>query len=232
MALWRFGRGWSEAVMQRYLADLEGRTANFGTPYEEMIPENGWTIDGSDDSIGEEPAGPPVTDGVFERAKQGLINYDFSDPRIVMGHYDPRTPFVGRDMLLEIKVFGFRFLNGVRVHSLREEVLEGRTIFGFRYDTLEGHIERGAEWFLLAKDHRTGEVTFKIEAHWRLGEFPNWWMKLGFRIVGNPMRILWRHLAPRRLRKLAHQHVEKPVAAPGELAHRGDINPQRTDPSV
>ena len=28
----------------------------------------------------------------------------------------------------------------------------------FRYDTLEGHIERGYEWFLLTKDHATGGI--------------------------------------------------------------------------
>ncbi|MBW3623912.1 MAG: DUF1990 domain-containing protein [Armatimonadetes bacterium] len=231
MALWRFLRGWPEEAMKAHLADLERRKVNFDAPFEEMIPENGWTVDGSEAPIGIEMTGPPVADGVFERAKQGLMNYDFSDPRIVVGHYDPAEPFVGRDMLLEIKVLGFRFLNGVRVHSVREETLEDRTFFGFRYDTLEGHIERGAEWFLLAKEHRTGEVTFKIEAHWQLGDFPTWWMKLGFMIIGDPMRILWRHLAPKRLRRLAHQPVRKPVAAPGELAHRGDITPQRTEPT-
>lgn len=230
MALWRFLRSWPESTMKAYLADLERRKVNFDVPFERMTPENGWIVDGSEDQIGVETSGPPMPDGVFERARQGLINYDFSDPRIVVGHYDPAAPFVGRNMLLEIKVLGLRFLSGVRVHSVREENLEDRTIFGFRYDTLEGHIERGCEWFLLVKEHRTGEIVFKIEAHWRHGEFPNWWSKLGFLILGDRMRRLWRHRAPCRLRRLAHQPVEKPVAAPGGLAHRGDLTPQRTNP--
>jgi len=232
MSLWRFGSGWSEAAMKAYLAELARRGVGFKTPIEEMTAENGWTTDGAETKLGTEPPGPPVSDGLYERAKQGLMNYDFSDPAIVEGHFDPKVPFIGRDMLLEIKVWGLRFLNGVRVHSVREETDEKRTLFGFRYDTLEGHIECGYEWFLLWKNHATGDVYFKIEAHWQLGQFPNWWSRLGFQLIGERCRERWRHNAPLRLAALAHKPVEKPVAEPGEeLAHRGDPHPQRTEPT-
>jgi uncharacterized protein (UPF0548 family) len=228
VSLWRIGRGWSEETMKKYLADLTNRRVNFDLPPEEMTPENGWTVDGNDTCLGYERPGPPEPDGLFARAKQGLQNYDFSDPRIVEGHFDPKDPFVGRNMILEMKTLGLRFLGGVRVHSVRDEVGEEGTLFGFRYDTLEGHIERGYEWFLLTKDHRTGEVRFKIEAHWRLGDFPNWWSRLGFFMVGQNCRKLWRDNAPRRLRELAKKPVGKPTAEPGELAHRGDVKPKPT----
>lgn len=216
--------------MRRYLAVLEQRPVNFATPPEEMIPANGWTVDGSEDEIGTEPEGPPILDGPFARAKQAIINYDFSDPSIVTGHFDPATPVVGRNMLLELKVLGFRFLCGVRVHSVRDDLEQGTSYFGFRYDTLEGHVERGYEWFLLTKDHATGGIHFKIEAHWRLGEFPSLWSKVGFKLIGEHYRVLWRHRAPARLRKIAHQTVAAPIAAPGHLAHRGNESPRRTLP--
>ena len=232
MALWRFGGGWSERAMRQYLDALESRTVNFDVPLEQMTVANGWTIDGSHDEIGTEPEGPPVPDGIFARAKQAIINYDFSDPSIVTGHFDPATPVVGRNMLLEIKVLGFRFLNGVRVHSVRDEYEHDTTYFGFRYDTLEGHIEQGFEWFLLTKDHATGGIHFKIEAHWRLGDFPNLWSKVGFKLIGEHYRTLWRHRAPERLRRIAHQPVAAPVAPPGQLAHRGNESPERTQPGT
>ncbi len=232
MALWRFGGGWSEAEMKRYLAELPARSVNFTVPLEEMEPEHGWTVDGDEQPLGHEPPGHPVPDGLFERARQGLMNYDFSDPRIVEGHFDPKEPFIGREMLLEMKVLGFRYLCGVRVHSIREEERDGRSYWGFRYDTLEGHIERGYEWFLLTKEHATGEVRFKIEAHWRLGDFPNWWSWLGFRLFGERYRIRWRHRAPERLRELAKRPAVKTVVQPGEeLAHRGDPAPRPTQPA-
>jgi uncharacterized protein (UPF0548 family) len=229
MALWRFGRGWSEETLKAYLAELAKRRVNFTADPDTMIPENGWKVDGAEVSLGAEPPGPPVPDGLFERACQGIINYDFSDPRIVVGHFDPDIPLVGRDMLLEIKIWGFRFLNGCRVHGVREESTPAQTLFGFRYDTLEGHIERGYEWFLLTKLHPSGEVRFKIEAHWQLGQFPNWWSRLGFLLIGERYRTLWRHRAPERLQELARRPARRPVAAPGHQAHRGDVTPERTE---
>ncbi len=228
MALWRFGRGWSEGELRRYLAALEGRPVNFDTPLDQMTAANGWVIDGSDDEIGAEPEGPPDADGVFARARQAIINYDFSDPSIVVGHFDPAAPVVGRNMLLELRVLGFRFLCGVRVHSIRDDYDRDTSYFGFRYDTLEGHIERGFEWFLLTKDHATGGIHFKIEAHWRLGDFPSLWSKVGFKLIGEHYRTLWRRRAPERLRRIAHQPATTPIAAPGRLAHRGHESPART----
>jgi uncharacterized protein (UPF0548 family) len=231
MSDWRIGRSWTEGELEQYLASLNERPVNFETPVEEMIPEHGWTVDGSHDQIGTEAAGPPEPDGAFERARQGIINYDFSDPRIVEGHFDPKVPLVGRDMVLEIKAFGImRFLGGVRVHSVREECTDDQSLFGYRYDTLRGHIERGYEWFLLTKDHRTGEVWFQIEAHWRLGDFPTWWSRVGFKLFGENFRRLWRHEAPLRLKQLTRKEPQEQIAAPGRLAHRGDPTPRPTEP--
>lgn len=189
--------------MKRYLASLRDRQVNFSTPVEEMTVENGWTVDGVESLLGREAPGPPEPDGLYERARRGIEQYDFSDPSIVVGHFDPEAPLVGRDMVIEIKLWGLRYLNGVRVHSVREESDETRTRFGFRYDTLEGHLERGCESFLLWKVHAAGEVRFLIQAHWRLGQFPNWWSRVGFGLVGERFRERWRHRAPERLRALA-----------------------------
>jgi uncharacterized protein (UPF0548 family) len=230
MALWRFGRGWSDPEMRGYLDALRDRPVNFDDPPEAMTAANGWIIDGDSTVVGNEPEGPPVADGFYERARQAIVNYDFSDPAIVVAHFDPEAPLAGRDMLLELKVLGLHYLCGCRVTGVREEEENGVTMFGFRYDTLEGHIERGFEWFLLSKDQATGEIDFRIEAHWKPGTFPNWWSRVGFLTVGRSMRSLWRHRAPDRIRELAHKAATAPVAAPGELAHRGDSTPARTDP--
>jgi uncharacterized protein (UPF0548 family) len=152
---------------------------------------------------------------LFATGKRALIDYDFSDRSIVVGHFDPRAPLEGRDMLLELKVFGFRFLSGVRVHTVRDESDEHRTSFGFRYDTLQGHIERGFEWFVLSKNHETGEVRFRIEAHWRLGKFPSWWSRLGFLLLGARLRERWRRRAVTYLRGPARgRAAERPTSAP------------------
>ena len=107
--------------------------------------------------------------GAFERAWEAVTRYEFSDPAIVTGHFDPSDDLEGRTMLLELKSMGFRFLAGTRVGATRSETREHETVLGYRYDTLEGHIERGAEWFLLSKAHATGEIRYEISARWRPG---------------------------------------------------------------
>jgi uncharacterized protein (UPF0548 family) len=226
-ARWRFGRGWSEEELRAYVAELRHARPNFDERPERMTPERGWTVDGDDQPIGYEPPGPPLLDGPFARAKQAIINYDFSDPRIAVGHFDPSAPLDGREMLLEIKTFGLRFLGGVRVHTVRDEGDEHRTSFGFRYDTLEGHFEQGFEWFLLSKSHASGEVRFRIQAHWRMGDFPTWWSRLGFLVLGESSRARWRRQAVARLRRMARRPATGPVAEQGRLAHRGDYAPRR-----
>lgn len=214
MSLWRFGRGWSNEEMARYLKALKARKPNFSTPLAQMTPENGWTSDGAETVIGREPPGPPIRDGLFARCRAAIVNYDFSDPKIVTGHFDQGGPLTGRDMLLEIRVLGFRFLNGVRIHSMRDERHDDMSVFGFRYDTLEGHIESGFEWFLLTKDHVSGDIAFKIEATWRLGQFPNWWSRLGFLIIGERYRERWRHRAPEILKTLTRNPDEQATYEP------------------
>ena len=232
MARWRFLVSWSEDALKSELAHQNSLPVNFDAAPSDMTKANGWTLDGDDVSLGHETPGPPLPDGLFNRAKQALRNYDFSDPLIVTGHFDPRATFIGRTLLLEIKVLGLRYLAGVRVQGVRDENNSEHTIFGFRYDTLQGHLEQGFEWFLLTKNHQTGEVWFRIEAHWKMGVFPNWWSRLGFLLVGQYFRTLWRHRAPQRLVALAHQPVEEAVAEAGQLAHRGNIIPKRSTPSA
>ena len=215
MADWRFGRGWSQDALQKFLQLWQKQPVNFDVPLDQITEENGWTTDGVKSIIGQEAPGPPVEGGHFLRCREALINYEFSDPQIAQGHFDASSEFVGRTLLLEIKVWGLRFLSGVRVHSVRDESGDDKTIFGFRYDTLEGHIERGFEWFLLEKNHASGEISFQIEARWRLGDFPNWWSKIGFKLIGERYRERWRRAALERLAKLA-------TSAPGREYSQSD----------
>src|SRR3954468_22838709 len=71
MALYRFGRGWSEQELRAYLDALTGRAVNFDDPPETMTVDHGWTIDGDRASLGSEPEGPPLIDGPFARARAG-----------------------------------------------------------------------------------------------------------------------------------------------------------------
>lgn len=223
MTEWRFGRGWTEAELADRLVALRGNARNFEeTDTAQMTEERGWRVYGSSAIVGRERPGPPVPDGPFQRGCVGLANYRFSDPAIVIAHFDPETRLRGRRMLLEIRVLGLRYLCGVVVADTRSEQAEDRTVFGFRYDTLRGHVEAGAEWFLLTKNHETGEIAFRVHARWRHGDFPNWWSRLGFQLLAKHYQRRWHVQAHRRLHTLMLDPASvTPHLARGRLAHEG-----------
>lgn len=184
MAEWRFGKRWSERELQGRLKQLKGARRNFEED-PESLPVAGWSTYSSEAVICMCDPGMPRPNGPFERGREALARYEFSDTRIVRAYFDPAVPLTDRRMLLQISAFRLlNYLSGVVVGAVRSDRSDDETTAGFRYDTLEGHIERGTEWFLLRKEHDTGAIRFRISACWRPGELPNWWSRLGFRICG------------------------------------------------
>ena len=207
MAEWRLLRGWSEPELLARLRALDDAPRNFDEPPEQLARRPGWNQYRSEAVIGYERPGPPLADGYFARARVAVANYEFSDPAIVLAHFDPRVPLLGRRLLLEIRVLTLRYLCGALVADVQEEPRDHESIFAFRYDTLAGHIERGAEWFILKKDHASGAVSFRIAAAWQPGDFPNWWSRLGFRLLARRYQLRWHRRAHRRLVGLIHLSV-------------------------
>ena len=197
MTEWRAFRGWSPEVL-RARVDALGTQRNFDAADEEMTIDRGWHHYYSEAVIAHEPEGHEC----FSRACTALANYQFSDPSIVVAHFDPRAPLLGRRILLEVKVLGLRYLCSALVSRVREDP----GVYGFRYDTLHGHIEQGMEWFLLTKDAQ-GDIRFRIEARWRRGELPNWWSRVGFMLLSTRYQRRWHVAAHHRMARLVHGRV-------------------------
>jgi len=156
-------------------------------------------------------------DSRFARAKTALATYQFSDPAIVTAPFDPASALQWRRLLLEIKIWGLRYLCPTVVSTVRDEV----DVFGFRYDTLEGHIERGVEWFLLTRAGN-GDITFRIEARWMRGAFPNWWSRLGFVVLAGYYQRRWHRHAHQRMALLSYYgSPRRPRGAAAGLTHQG-----------
>lgn len=213
MAEWRLLRGWSAEELRARIEAAEAVERNFDAEEEDMTGETGWYHYYSEAIIARELEG---TDR-FERARVGLRHYQFSHPGIVTAHFDPDAPLLSRRMLLEIQVLGLHYLCPALVSRVREEP----SVYGFRYDTLDGHLESGMEWFLLTKDER-GDIRFRIEARWRHGDFPNWWSRLGFMLLSGPYQRYWHREAHRRLSLLAHYgSISRPPRDRAGLTHQG-----------
>lgn len=221
MSEWRFLRGWSEDELRSRLAAARDLPPTFTDDESTMTPERGWSRHYSRATIAREPAGPPVADGPFARAWEQVGRYAFSDPRIVRAHFDPAVPLDGRVMLVEVLILGLRYLNPVRVSQVRNFSDESHSMRAFRYDTLEGHFERGLEWFMLTKNHQTGEIEFTVHAGWRGGELPNWWSRIGFHLLARRYQRAWHRLAHTRLRELVGSVGLAPLPRGSRLVHSG-----------
>jgi uncharacterized membrane protein/uncharacterized protein (UPF0548 family) len=225
MAEWRFARGWTEPELERRLADVSHRRRSIEGPDHTLTAERGWNTNRSEAVIAREPLGPSLADGPFARAWVLVESYAFSDPRIVRGHFDLQVPLLGRRMLLEARVLGLRYLGAVVVTDVRIEDEPHQSVRGFRYDTLEGHFERGYEWFLVTKDHRSGDVSFRIEAAWQEGDLPNAWSRLGFKVLARHYQRAWHRLAYQRLRLMLGSAGLAPVPRGRRLVHEGPALP-------
>lgn len=236
MAEWRYLKLWTEAELEKRLDSLDELSRSFDETEARMTPERGWTRFHSEAIIAREPPGVPVVDGAFLRARPLVSRYEFSDPRIVTCHFDPAAPLAGRRMLLELKAMGLRYLVGTVVDAVRDETHLERSVFGFRYSTLSGHLETGSEWFLVEKEHATGWVRFSIEASWRLGDMPNWWTEAGFRLLSPAYQRAWHRLAYARLRRMlgarglpalprGHRLLHSGAPVPAPSVYRAALGP-------
>ena len=212
MAEWRLLRGWSSDALKSRLDRLAAQPVN-AEAEEAMTGEHGWHHYHSEAVIARESEGGAH----LARARAALANYQFSNPAIVLAHFDPATPLLHRRMLLEIKVLGLRYLCPAAVTRVRDEP----DVYGFRYDTMEGHIERGVEWFLLTRSP-DGNIRFRIEARWRRGALPNWWSRLGFLLLAGHYQRRWHREAHHRMSLLArYGSTRRPPRDASGLTHQG-----------
>jgi hypothetical protein len=216
---WRWGRAFSPQEISRRLKALDD---------ERSAVQSGGERDGelehhySEAIIAREAPGPPRPGSAFERACELSARYEFSDPRIVIGHFDPGLPLLGRPLLLELRAMGLRLLVGVRIEEVRtQNDAEDLSLFAWRYDTLPGHVEFGSEWFRVLLRHSSGEVSFQIEARWRPGEFPNAWMRIGFGWLVHRYQRAWHRLAYVRLRRLLASGPLPPLPPRRRILHSG-----------
>jgi uncharacterized protein (UPF0548 family) len=219
VAEWRFLHGWSPRALRERFDVIENAPRNWGDgiDIDALTPEHGFHHHHSTAIVGRESPGTPEAGGVFERAVRLVADYEFSDPRIVTAHFDRSRALLGRRMLLELSVTGLRYLVGTVVGAVHRD----EDSFGFRYDTLAGHIESGAEWFFLMKDRQTGDIRFQIEAAWREGDFPNVWSEVGFALVGRRYQRAWHRLAHLRMRELLRATHLPPLPTADRIVQEG-----------
>lgn len=155
---------------ERRLA-ARGAELNFTLlPPEHSTPEHGWHADAVSQLLPAEPPGEPAPGGTWEIARRLIEQYGMADPALVRATWDPDAPLLGREMLLELRLY--RLLSvytGVRVTRVWDQThaWDGREerVFGFEYATLAGHVEMGRMDYEVCKRLDDGAVDFRLHAH-------------------------------------------------------------------
>ena len=117
----------------------------------------------------------------------------------------------GRDMLLEGRFLGLRFMLGVRVVATVDETteLDGRParVWGWSYATLQGHLEEGRLDYTVVKLCDTGEVQFRLHAVSRPASIANPVVRVGFRIFGRHLQRRFARTAGERMARTVRERL-------------------------
>ena len=206
------------------LASLADRGINY-PPMRGRSPTRnaGWHVDVVHRALATELPGAPVDAGPWERARRLVHDYQFVEPGIIRALYRRDEELLGRDMLLEGRFAGLRFDMGVRVTSVVDETRgAGETaqrVWGWGYQTLEGHLEEGELVYEVIKHLHTGNVEFVITGYSRRAPIPNPIVRLGFTLFGRMTQQRFYRSCGRRLQKLVQAELDgapplRPETAP------------------
>lgn len=159
-----------------------------------------WNIDTYRTTLPTERPGAPEPGGCWEHACRLVRDYEFSPPEIVRALYDPAAPLLGRDMLLEARFHGMRFYCGVRVTEVVDETRDHTDrVWGWAYETLEGHLERGKATYEVVKKQDTGEVQFLVSCHSQGAPTLDRITSLGWRLFGRHTQLRFYRRCSERL---------------------------------
>lgn len=211
------GGGW---LLQRVdvaaaLADLRRRPVNYDPG---QVSAADWHFDTHSTVVGVEGPGPPEPGGPWERACQLARDYEFCPPNIVRAAYDPAVPLRERDMLLQARFYAVHFYVGVRVTNVVDEHHDnGDRVWGWTYETLQGHLERGRMSYQVIKHHHSGRVDFVTSGYSQRTPTLSRIERLGWWLFGRWMQARFYRACSARMR----EHLEATSPRPAPVAPEG-----------
>lgn len=183
-----------------------------------------WNIDTHRAALPAERPGPPQPGGCWERACLLVRDYEFSPPEIVRALYDPAAPLLGRDMLLQARFHGMHFYCGVRVTEVVDEMRDnGDRVWGWAYETLQGHLERGKVTYEVVKRERTGEVQFVVSSHSQGAPTLDRVTLLGWRLFGRRTQLRFYRRCRQRLCDFVEAALRGDRCPPGPAIRLGPL---------
>jgi len=212
------GPPWLGGEVRPQLERIRELKLNFDPAGLSSVKRDAWHVDDYCRSLPPEPPGEPIPSGSFETAKRLLRDYEFADPSRIRAYYWADAPLEHRYMLLEIRYLTLRVRVGVRIGDVFDEVreIDGRSarIWGWAYQTLEGHLERGQMDYQVWKWLDTGEVEYRIHAVAQVAESRRPILNLGFRLVGRRQQVRFARRCAERMEDLVKMRLNARLREP------------------
>jgi uncharacterized protein (UPF0548 family) len=166
-----------------------------------------------------EPPGEPVAGGAWAIARRLVEEYRMADPAIVRARWDPDAAFVGRVMVLQLRLWRLLYVHArVRVTRVWDDhrVVDGRRarVFGFEYETLPGHLEIGRMDYEVLKFLDDGAVQFRLHARTRASGDGAWWARIGFLLFGRRQQMRFYFRCCARMGRLTAASLGLPDRTP------------------
>jgi uncharacterized protein (UPF0548 family) len=166
-----------------------------------------------------EPPGEPVPGGPWAVARRVVEEYRMADPAIVRARWDRDAAFVGRVMVLRLRLWRLLYARvRVRVTGVWDErrVVDGRRarVFGFEYETLPGHLELGRMDYEVLKFLDDGAVQFRLHARSRVSGEGAWWARIGFLLFGRREQVRFYLRCCARIAQLTASSLGLPYRTP------------------
>jgi uncharacterized protein (UPF0548 family) len=152
-------------------------------------------------------------------ACQLVSQYEFADGPILRAVYRRDQELLGRDMLLEGRFWGLRLYLGVRITRIIDETRDtgngSERVWGWAYQTLQGHLEQGRLTYEVIKNLRTGQVMFRVTGYSRPAPISNLLIRWGFRLFGHwAQQRFYRKVQMRMSRLLRTAQCGLPLPTP------------------
>jgi len=182
------------------LGELRHRKINYD-PGEVSPPS--WNFDVHRSLIGYERPGLPEPHAVWETACKLVRDYEFTPPELVRAVYQRSEPLLGRTLLLEGRFIALRFYMGVRITVLVDETRgHQERVWGWAYQTLEHHLERGKVTYEVIKHLDSGQVEFVASCQSQRSPTLGPILRLGWLLFGRRTQLRFYRRCGQRLREL------------------------------
>ncbi|MEU7478217.1 DUF1990 family protein [Lentzea sp. NPDC042327] len=176
------------------------------------IRASAWHFDHHRFVLGQDPAGRPEEGSLWWHACRELGAYTFTPKKLLRAHYVPEEPLLGRNLLLVGRFAFARFLMGVRITETAFDEDGVRYSWGWSYETLQGHLERGRVDYRVVKHLESGVVTLEVNSYNQVNPRAHPLVRLGWAVFGRGAQHRFYTAVGANLRELSERARETGVS--------------------